>query len=86
MPFWPLKGWGPGGPIDFDNFSGKSLDGFSYVPFWDAHMERMDLRLRAEVPQRVTIPGADLAIDLAAGDGASGSRAAAPRNRRAERP
>ena len=44
---------------DFD------LDAFSYVPFWDAHMERMDLRLRAEMPQRVTIPGADLVLDLA---------------------
>ncbi len=47
---------------DFD------LDGFSYVPFWDAHMERMDLRLRAEMPQRVTIPGADLVLDLASGE------------------
>ncbi|MCX6394885.1 MAG: L-histidine N(alpha)-methyltransferase [Propionibacteriales bacterium] len=47
---------------DFD------LDGFSYVPFWDAHMERMDLRLRAEMPQRVSIPGADLVLDLASGE------------------
>lgn len=47
---------------DFD------LDGFSYVPFWDAHMERMDLRLRSEMPQRVTIPGADLVLDLASGE------------------
>jgi L-histidine Nalpha-methyltransferase len=47
---------------DFD------LDNFSYVPFWDAHMERMDLRLRSEVPQRVTIPGADLVLDLAVGE------------------
>lgn len=47
---------------DFD------LDAFSYVPFWDPHMERMDLRVRAEVPQRVTIPGADLVLDLASGD------------------
>ena len=37
---------------DFD------LDAFSYVPFWDPRQERMDLRLRAEMPQRVTIPGA----------------------------
>jgi len=43
-------------------------DGFSYIPFWDAHMERMDLRLRSETPQRVTIPGADLVLDLAAGE------------------
>ena len=47
---------------DFD------LDGFSYIPFWDAHMERMDLRLRAEMPQQVTIPGADLVLDLASGE------------------
>jgi len=47
---------------DFD------LDGFSYIPFWDPHMERMDLRLRSEMPQRVTIPGADLVLDLASGE------------------
>ncbi|KAB2813112.1 L-histidine N(alpha)-methyltransferase [Pimelobacter simplex] len=41
---------------------------FSYVPFWDPHMERMDLRLRAEAPQRVTIPGAELVLDLAVGE------------------
>ena len=35
---------------DFD------LDGFSYVPFWDPHMDRMDLRLRAELPLRVRSP------------------------------
>ena len=39
---------------DFD------LDAFSYVPFWDPRHERMDLRLRAEMPQHVHIPGADL--------------------------
>ncbi|MBM7517552.1 L-histidine N(alpha)-methyltransferase [Nocardioides nitrophenolicus] len=43
-------------------------DAFSYVPFWDPHMERMDLRLRAEVPQRVSIPGAELVLDLAMGE------------------
>ena len=47
---------------DFD------LDAYSYVPLWDPHMERMDLRLRAELPQRVTIPGAELAVDLACGE------------------
>ena len=47
---------------DFD------LEQFSYVPFWDPHMERMDLRVRAEMPQRVTIPGADLVFDLASGE------------------
>ncbi|WP_229054830.1 L-histidine N(alpha)-methyltransferase [Aeromicrobium sp. Leaf350] len=47
---------------DFD------LDAFTYVPFWDPAMERMDLRLRAETPQRVTLPGADLVVELAAGE------------------
>lgn len=47
---------------DFD------LDAYSYVPFWDRRMERMDLRLRADMPQHVTIPGADLALDLASGE------------------
>jgi L-histidine N-alpha-methyltransferase len=47
---------------DFD------LTSFSYIPFWDPHMERMDLRLRSETPQRVTIPGAELVLDLAMGD------------------
>jgi L-histidine Nalpha-methyltransferase len=28
----------------------------------------MDLRLRSETPQRVTIPGADLVLDLAVGE------------------
>ncbi len=43
-------------------------DAFSYVPFWDPREERMDLRLRAEVPQRVRVPGADLVLDLAVGE------------------
>ncbi len=43
-------------------------DGFSYAPLWDARMERMDLRLRAEMPQRVRIPGADLELDLHVGE------------------
>lgn len=47
---------------DFD------LAAFSYVAFWDPRMERMDLRLRAEMPQRVRIPGADLEFDLASGE------------------
>lgn len=47
---------------DFDRNS------FAYVPFWDPRLERMDLRLRAEMPQRVTIPGAGLEIDLASGE------------------
>jgi L-histidine N-alpha-methyltransferase len=47
---------------DFD------LDAFAYVAFWDPHMERMDLRVRAEMPQHVSIPGAHLEIDVAAGE------------------
>ncbi|MBC7629898.1 L-histidine N(alpha)-methyltransferase [Aeromicrobium sp.] len=47
---------------DFD------VDSFSYVPFWDPHMERMDLRVRAEMPQHVTIPGAGVTFDLASGE------------------
>ena len=47
---------------DFD------LDAFSYVPFWDPRQERMDLRLRADMPQHVTIPGAGLTFDLAHGE------------------
>lgn len=47
---------------DFD------VDAFSYVPFWDPHMERMDLRVRAEMPQTVTIPGADVVLELASGE------------------
>ena len=41
---------------------------FSYVPFWDPQLERMDLRVRAEMPQRVTIPGAGVTFDLASGE------------------
>ncbi|QKE83144.1 L-histidine N(alpha)-methyltransferase [Arthrobacter sp. NEB 688] len=41
---------------------------FSYVPFWDPRMERIDMRLRAEEPQTVTVPGADLVVELATGE------------------
>lgn len=41
---------------------------FAYVPFWDPHMERIDMRLRAESPQRVRVPGAGLELDLADGE------------------
>ncbi len=44
------------------------LAAFTYVAFWDPSRERMDLRLRAERPQRVCIPGADLELDLASGE------------------
>jgi L-histidine N-alpha-methyltransferase len=47
---------------DFD------LGAYSYVPFWDRRMQRMDLRLRAEMPQHVRIPGAHLELDLASGE------------------
>jgi L-histidine N-alpha-methyltransferase len=47
---------------DFD------LGGFTYVPFWDPHQQRMDLRLRAETPMRVTIPGAGVELQLASGE------------------
>jgi L-histidine N-alpha-methyltransferase len=47
---------------DFD------VDAFTYVAFWDPAMERMDLRLRADMPQRVTIPGAGVSFDLASGE------------------
>ena len=47
---------------DFD------LGTFAYIPFWDPHLERMDLRLRSEMPQRVRIPGANLEVDLASGE------------------
>ncbi|CAI9408687.1 L-histidine N(alpha)-methyltransferase [Nocardioides sp. T2.26MG-1] len=43
-------------------------DGFSYAPMWDGRMERMDLRLRAEMPQQVRIPGAGLDLDLPVGE------------------
>jgi L-histidine N-alpha-methyltransferase len=43
-------------------------DAFSYIPFWDPRMERMDLRLRAEMPQRVRIPGAGMTMDLESGE------------------
>ncbi|MDT9595274.1 L-histidine N(alpha)-methyltransferase [Nocardioides zeae] len=47
---------------DFD------LEAFAYAPLWDHRLQRMDLRLRSERPQRVTIPGADLVLDLGAGE------------------
>ncbi len=47
---------------DFD------LGAFTYVPFWDAARDRMDLRLRADSAQRVCIPGAGLTLVLAAGE------------------
>lgn len=47
---------------DFD------LSAYAYSPLWDPRLERMDLRVRAERPQRVRIPGAGLELDLGAGE------------------
>jgi len=47
---------------DFD------LEGFTYVPFWDPHLQRMDLRLRAEMPMHVQIPGAGVDLQLHSGE------------------
>jgi len=47
---------------DFD------IGGFTYVPFWDPHLQRMDLRLRAETPMHVRIPGAGLELQLHSGE------------------
>ncbi len=49
---------------------GADLDpgAFSYVPFWDPREERMDLRLRAEEPQSVRVPGVGLEFELATGE------------------
>ncbi|KRE63528.1 L-histidine N(alpha)-methyltransferase [Nostocoides sp. Soil756] len=41
---------------------------FSYAPLWDARMQRVDMRLRAEEAQHVSVPGAGLELDLAAGE------------------
>ncbi|MBW8750728.1 MAG: L-histidine N(alpha)-methyltransferase [Propionibacteriales bacterium] len=57
-----------GGVLNRELGADFDLEGFSYIPFWDPHMERMDLRLRSEMPQRITIPGADLVLDLASGE------------------
>lgn len=43
-------------------------DRFDYAPLWDARMGRMDLRLRSTAPQTVTVPGADLVVEIAAGE------------------
>ncbi len=43
-------------------------DGFRYVPFWDPHLHRMDLRLRAEMPMHVQVPGAGIELHLHSGE------------------
>lgn len=47
---------------DFD------VDGFDHVALWDPSQERMDLRLRANTDHHVTIPGADLILELRSGE------------------
>ncbi|MFV0523982.1 MAG: L-histidine N(alpha)-methyltransferase [Acidimicrobiales bacterium] len=47
---------------DFD------LDGFDYAPMWDRREERVDIRLRSSVPQRVRLAVLDLAVELGEGE------------------
>ena len=47
---------------DFDPYA------FDYVPLWDSHEHRMDLRLRARDSQHVHITSAALDLDLASGE------------------
>jgi L-histidine N-alpha-methyltransferase len=47
---------------DFDT------DAFDHIAFWDPVHERMDLRLRANDDQQVTIPGAGMQLDLNDGE------------------
>jgi L-histidine N-alpha-methyltransferase len=47
---------------DFD------LEAFDYVPLWDPFEERVDMRLRAAMPQQVRIDGLDLDIVLGEGE------------------
>jgi L-histidine N-alpha-methyltransferase len=43
-------------------------DAFDYVPLWDPFEERVDMRLRASMPQRVAIGGLDLEVELGEGE------------------
>ena len=47
---------------DFD------LDAYDYAPMWDGNEERVDMRLRATVPQEVRIDGLDLDVSLGEGE------------------
>lgn len=47
---------------DFD------LEGFDYAPMWDGLEERVDMRLRATMPQRVRIQALDLEVDFGEGE------------------
>ena len=41
---------------------------FGYVPLWDARQERIDMRLRAEVPVTARFDGLDLDLELSVGE------------------
>ena len=41
---------------------------FGYVPFWDGRQERIDMRLRVEVPMRARLDGLDLDLELGEGE------------------
>lgn len=43
-------------------------DAFGYAPMWDGLEERVDMRLRSAVPQRVHIGALDLDVDLGEGE------------------
>jgi len=43
-------------------------DRFEYICLWDETEERVDMRLRSRLAQQVSIPGADLVIEVAAGE------------------
>lgn len=54
--------------VNRDLGAGFVQDRFEYVCLWDDVEERVDMRLRSLFAQRVTIPDADVAFDLAAGE------------------
>ncbi len=43
-------------------------EGFDHVALWDPSQERMDLRLRANADYRVSIPGANMTLDIRSGE------------------
>ncbi len=45
-----------------------AVDQFEYVPFWDAHEERIDMRLRASMPMTARIEALDLDVTFAEGE------------------
>ena len=44
------------------------VDAFEHVAFFDRDESRIEMRLRARADQRVSIPGAGLEVELAAGE------------------